>query len=712
MAALQEIRKMSGLVIVVVALGLLAFIMPWNEIMAWINKSKTEAFVVDGTSVSVQEYQARIEQWTTYTTYKTGKRSFTAEEEFQIKEEVFQEMTMEIMLKNQAEKLGLGVTAEELNGMVNGMSAYQTFSNVQEYPWFANRETGQFDKKALDQFLNDINAPAPSDAEARVDQEAKQLIWTVVRNQIQTRKLTEKYAFLVANAMTVGNTEAQAFYDGQKFSSDIAYVMQPYTSIPDSTVKVDESEIKALYEKRKDSYKLPTQIAKLSYFIKDVLPSEEDYASVEAKMNEAHEKLLAGTNAEDVMYQYSTDQIPDIFFPLSTLSPVEKTFVETSPVGAIYGPVRDGQSYLMYSYVAKTMASDSVQIQMIPVPEPYIETATNTIADSLVNVVKGGKAFDAMALEINPAAQNNLTQKVSELDLIRNGLDGAKCVNAAVGEILILPYMNGQYTMLVRIISKDAPIEKVKLAMVKMPVTASDKTQAIIDNELTQFMAQDGTTEKFDKAATEKGYGLIPNATVYPSQPSLMNSDGTRTVINWVFNEKKGAIKKFDFSDKRVVAIALGVIDGGVSPLSDVSDILKAEIIKDKKAALIIEQLKAKNLTTLDAYSQDLSTKIDTAKFVNFETTNIAGMGLGYEPLMNVYAEVGQVDKLEAPLKGIRGVFALSVTKKTEDSRPFDATLVKQTLFQKSYYQSAQQALGALQLKANIKDNRIHNFNF
>lgn len=712
MAALQEIRKKSGLVIAVVAIGLLAFIMPWSEIAAWMNKSKTEAFVVDGTSVSVQDYQARIAEWTTYTGYKTGKNSFTADEEFQIKEEVYQQMTLEIMLNNQAEKLGLGVTKQELNDLVNGMTAYQTFSNMQEYPWFVNRQTGQFDKSALEQFIVDVNAPLPDDAQARSEQEAKQLIWKVVENQIKYRKLTEKYAFLIANGVLVSNTEAQASYDAQKNTADIAYVMKPYTSVPDSTIKVDESEIKALYDKRKESYRMPTKIAKLSYFIKDVLPSEEDYAVVEAQMKEAHDKLIEAEDPAAIVSQYSSDQIPNIFFPLSALSPMEKSFVESSAVGSIYGPVRDGQSYIMYKYIAKTMATDSMKIQMIPIPEPYIETASNTIADSLVNVIKGGKTFEELAMEINPAAQNNLTQKVSQIDLIRNGIDGEKCVNAAAGEILKLPYMGGQYTMLLKVVSKDAPIEKVKLAMVKMEVAVSDKTQSIIDNELTQFISQSGNLDNFDKAATDKGYGIMSNATVYPNQPSLMNSEGTRSVINWVFNEKRGVVKKFDLSDKRVVAIAKGVIDEKYSPLSEVSETLKAEIIRDKKAVQIIDELKSKNLTSLDAYAQTINAKVDTAKFVNFQTANITSSGLGYEPIMNVYSKIGETNKLAAPLKGIRGVFALSVLNKTEDTRPFDAAQIKQTISQNNYYQTAQQALGALQLKANIKDNRIHTFNF
>lgn len=712
MAVLQTIRtKAAGLLIGTLGLALLAFILSdfFSSGNAFFNKFKDKAFTVDGTTVTTGEYQKRVEEWITYTKYRTGQNSLDGDADVQLREEVYQQMVLEMMLDSQAKKLGLSVTQQELNEMFTGVNIYQAITNVQEFPWFANRQTGQFDRAMLDQFIADVNAPAPADEEGRADQLIKQQIWHVVENTIKYRRLTEKYAFLLANGVLVSETEAKASYEGQKNTANIAYVLQPYTAIADSTIKVDDKEIKALYDKRKNNFKLNSEVCKISYFIKDVVPSEEDYAAVENEMKAAHEKLVSTSDPAAIVAQYSAEPYADVFFPVSGLPLDAKSFVESSAIGDVYGPVRDNQSFIMYKLVDKTIAVDSLTVQMIPVPEPYSETsATASVADSLINVIKGGKDFAVLAREINPNPQAGLAQKVSELDLIRFGIDGEKSIKAANGEVLKLSYAGGQYTMLLKVVSKDAPVSKAKLAVIQMPVAVSDKTQSLIDNELGQFIAQSGNLQDFDKAAMEKGYGLMSNTLIYPSQPNISNAAGTRQVIHWAFNEEKGAVKKFDMSDKRVIAIVKEVIDAEYSPISQVSDILKAEIIRDKKAEKMIADLKAKNLASLDAYAQTLATKVDTAKFVNFQTINISG--LGNEPIFNVYSKVGQINKLDAPLKGLRGVFALSVIDKTEDSRPYDSAQTKSMIFQSMYYQNAQQSLGALQLKAEVKDNRVRFF--
>ena len=66
MAALQKIRSKSSLLIGVIALGLLAFVLPWSEISSFINKSKDKAFTVDGEVVTTKQYADRIAQWESY----------------------------------------------------------------------------------------------------------------------------------------------------------------------------------------------------------------------------------------------------------------------------------------------------------------------------------------------------------------------------------------------------------------------------------------------------------------------------------------------------------------------------------------------------------------------------------------------------------------------------------------------------------------------
>lgn len=709
MAVLQTIRtKAAGLLIGTLGFALLAFILSdlFSSGSRILNKFQDNAFSVDGQVVSTGDYTSRIEEMKLIEKYKTGNSSLGEDQEAKIRDQVYQQMVVEIMLDNQSQKLGLAVTAEELKDMVYGSVVYQGLMNPREYPWFADQQTGQFDRQALNQFLVAVNAdPSSLNEEQRATQAAQQQIWHYIENRIKYQRLSEKYASLLARSVLVGETEAQASFNDQKNVANIAYVVQPYTSFTDS-VTVTDKEIKELYEKRKNNFKLDTEVAKVSYFIKDVVPSEEDYAAVEKEINDVKSKLEAAANPAPIVNQYSSEQYADVFYRITNLPPDAKNFAESSTVGSIYGPVRDNQAFVMYKIVDKAVAADSVKLQMIQVPEPFVANNPSSVADSLVKVVKGGKDFAAVAKEVNPGMPSYEAQWVNEFELFRNQI--SSCLTAPVGDIIKLPIGGGQGTLLVKVVAKNNPVSKVKLAVIHMPVAVSEKTQNGIDNELAQFLSQNGNLENFDKAAKEKGYGLAENAILYPSQPSLANASGSRPVIHWAFNEKNGTVKKFDLSDKRIIAIIKEKIEPGYTPVSELSEMLKAELVRDKKAEKMIADLKAKNLTSLEAYAEALKSKVDTAKFVTFQTTDISG--LRYEPLMNVYSKLGQLNKLEGPLKGQQGVYALSVIEKTEDSRPYDAKQIKAGISQNNYYQLMQQSFETLRSKMDVKDNRIKFF--
>ncbi len=701
MAALQKIRSKSGLLVGIIAVGLLAFVFPWGEVTTFVNKTKDKAFVVDGEVVTTKGYSDRIAEMEQFQKIMSNQNSLDESTTSQIREMVYQQMVKEIMLDEEAEKLGLAVTKEELSDMVYGTTVAPILYQI---PFFTNPQTGQFDKAYLMQFLADINQdPATlQDPQQKSEVMARREVWSLIQNMMKYQRLEEKYASLVAATMLVSDTEAKAAFDDSKNVADIAYVVQRYSSLSDSTVQVSDKEIKALYDQRKDNFKLDSELRKISYFIKDVVPSDEDFASVESEMNAVHEKLVTSANPAILVSEYSSSPYVDAFMAVSNLPFDAKTFVQSAAVGDVYGPVRNDQSFLMYKLVDRTNAADSLKLQIIPLPQGMDEKTSAHIADSLLSVIKGGKDFATVADEVMPGSNGGELGWVNEMMLASAGI-AKECFSASKGEILKLS-IQGQ-SQLIRIADKTNPVSKVKLAVIQMPVIISDKTQNAIDNELNQFVSENGTIENFDKAAQTKGYSVISNSLISPSEMALGQATGSRQVIHWAFNEKVGTVKKFDLSDKRIIAIVKDEITGKYLPISEVSTALKAELVNDKKAEKIIADLKAKNLTSLDAYAQAMAGKVDTVNFVTFQTNNLSG--IGYEPIMNVYSKLGQLNKLEAPLKGKAGVYVLNVTNKTEDTKEFNANQTKQGLRQNNFYQMMSQATAILKEKMDVEDNRV-----
>ncbi len=702
MAALQKIRSKSGLLIGIIAVGLLAFVFPWSELSSFINKSKDKAFTVNGEVITTKQYADRIAQWEHFQKVMSGQNSLDEAASSQIREMVYQQMVKEIMLDEQADKLGLSVTSEELNDMVVGANVAPVLFQI---PFFINPQTGQFDKAYLNQFIQSISQDEAGLSEnQKAEIQARREIWAFIQNMIKYQRLEEKYSSLVAGSVLPSATEVKSSFEDSKVQANISYVVQRYSAIPDSAVDVSDKDVKALYDKRKNNFKLDSELRKISYFVKDVVPSDEDYAAVEKEINGVYEKFVTTDNPGLLVNEYSSNQFADAFIAVASLPADMKSFVQTASIGEVKQPERTEQSYVMYKLMDRTTAADSVKLQLIPFQGLDQATATH-IADSLMTVMKGGKDFTTLANELMPGSNGGEIGWATEMSLIGTGADVVKkCFTAAKGDVFTLT-INGQ-TQLIRVQDKTNPVSKVKIAVIQMPVIISDKTQNSIDNELNQFVAENGNMENFDNVALTKGYNIISNAVVSPSEMSLGQVSGTRQVISWAFNNKVGTVKKFDnLTNKRVVAIIKNSIEGDYMPVSEVSPMLKAELINEKKAEKMIADLKSKNLTSLQAYAEAVTGRVDTVSFVTFQTNNISGVG--YEPILNVYAKHGQVNKLEQPMKGKAGVYVLDVTSKTDNTNTFDEAQAKQMIRQGNFYQLMSQAVFVLQEKMNVKDNRV-----
>jgi len=711
MATLQKIRDKSGLLIVVLGVALLAFVL--GDLLSsggtLFNRFQNKAFIVDGETVSPQDYQRRLNEMVSFQEAMSGGRSLNEEMKAQVGEFVYDQMVKEIALDKQAELLGLSVTKEEINDMVNGENISPILAQI-----FGNPQTGQVDREQILGFISMAQRDVHSVPEEQQGQLlALQAQWAMIKNMMKYNRLEEKYNTLMASAVSANDIETKANFEDTKYNSNIAYVVERYSTMPDSAVTVSNNEIEKLYNERKSNFKTYNDARKLSYVVKEIVPSEEDFNEVEKEINGVYDKMITTTNPALLVADYSDSPYVDIYLSEASLNPEEKNFVKDATVGDVKTPFRDNDVYRLYKLVDKIQAPDSVKLQMIVLPEGEDKVAAGNKADSIIGVIKGGKAFADVANELNPQSNGGEVGWVTEPMLATaNDELKEKAFNTATGDIIKLNYSG--IIQILRVEEKTKPVAKYKIATVQMPVAISDKTQNAVDNELGQFVAENGTADKFIKAAQEKGYDLIPDVVVNPSDLGLPQVSDTRQVIRWAFEEKVGSVKKFDMiSDKsnvRVIALLQQEIKEGYIPMSEISPMLKAELLRDKKAEKMIADLKTKNLSSLDSYAQALNTSVDTVRFVNFATPSLSG-GLGNEPIMNVYSKSGEINKVAGPLKGNSGVYVLAVQSRNEQNTTYNPVFSKQylgSMYSRRF--NSQIWMSVLKEKLGVEDNRIRFF--
>lgn len=707
MATLQKIRDKGILLVTVIGVALLAFILgdlltSGNTLFA---KSKDKAFSVNGKVVSTQEYANRITEWEEFQKMISGQTSLDEATTQQIREAVYDQMVREIILDNQTSKLGISVSKAELNDLVHGESISPL---LQSLPFFINPETGVFDREGLIQFLATVNGPDQSAMpEERAMIQQYKNVWLFIENMVKYQRLQEKYDLLLSGSIMVNDNEAKTSFDLSQQSSDIAYAVKNYFAIPDSVVSVSAQEVKSFYNKNKSSFKMDVPLAKISYFTKEIVPSEEDFAEIEVLANEAYEKLLETNNIASVVADYSDIPYRDIYVSAALLDDRQKSFIETASISDVEGPQKEGNSFNIYKLIDKTQAPDSVHLRMMAIPDATVmgqDSIVTNFVDSIFNELTSGKSFAEVANSLNPQANGGDIGWAREIDLFSAGADLVKAAfSAPIGEPFKIKLPGQQ--MILQVEERTAPVTKYKLATVSIPVLVSEKTSNNIDNELNQLVSEPNISKNFSELASEKGYFVMPNTSVSANDFSLMNIPNSRQVVTWAVNEKKmGTVKKFDLSNTRIIARVDQVYPAGTAPLSELESTIKSRLINEKKAETIIADLSAKNISSLDAFANEMDAVVDTVKFVNFTTQNISG--LGFEPTINAVAGYAPENAIVGPVKGNMGVYVLSVTNRTKNDDEYDATAQKNIMQSNNAYMLQMQSFATLKEKLKVEDNR------
>ena len=709
MATLQNIRNKGPLLVIVVGVALLAFVLGdlFSSGSLLVGKARDRAFVVNGEVITTQEYSSKITEFEEFQKMISGQSSLDENISLQIREAVYQQMVRDRLLEDQASDLGLVVTKEEINDLVHGQSISPI---LQQLPFFLDPQTGVFSRTALVEFLNVINTPSANPQEQVLVDQYKSM-WLFIENMVKTQRLEEKYISLLTNSVIVNDIEAKKTFDLSQQNADVEFVMKSYFTVPDSAVTVTDKEIRDFYNKNKKSFKLEAPLVKISYFTKEILPSDEDFAAIEEQSQIAFTQLQSAANPATVVADYSDTPYRDVFLGENLLTPSQLDFARTADLSDIYGPVREGDSFQLYKLIDKTVSPDSVYLSMMAVPNSTMvgqDSVITQFVDSIYNAINSGESFAVVANSLNPGSNGGDVGWAREIDLLPFGKEMvAAAFSAPVGEPVKISLPGQQ--VIFQVEQRTRPVNKFKLAVVNMPVVASEKTSNNIDNELNQFVSEPNVGQNFNQLASEAGYMVIPNMSFSANDFSLGQIPSSRQVITWAANQKdKGTVRKFDLTNLRIVARVDEVIPSGTTPISEVSDIIRTQLVNQKKAEKIIADLEQQNLTSLEDYAEAINSRVDSVRFVNFTTQNI--VGLGYEPVINAVSSFAPINKVVGPMEGNMGVFVAKVANRSEGSVAYDDKVQKESMLNNNAYRLQMQAVETLKSELGVEDNRYRFF--
>lgn len=704
MATLEKIRSKGVLLVVVVGLALLAFIVGdfLKEGSTYFNKSKETVAKIVGEDINIKDYSALIDQMSEVYKIETGKSELNEEMMTQLRQSVWESMVNEKILNAEAKKLGLTVSKDELSDRLIGNNIHPL---ILQRRAFAG-ENGQFSRPQLVQFLNSLEE-APANQEMKQQIEKAKSYWMFWEKTVKNSILQEKYNALISKSVTANSIDAKMSFNDRKTSVDVSYVVQPYFLVPDSVVKVSSSEISDRYKKQKEQYKQDANCG-FNYVSFDIKPMKEDYKEAENWINKLSAEFkttedvagLVNSNS-DIMYDgknYSEKSVPVNL----------KDFAFNGKTGDVYGPSFMNDTYTM----ARVMQSGIMQSDSVKLRHIFLVTKDAAKADSLVAAIRGGADFGELAKKYSAVKQT--AANGGEIGWLQEGMQGvekeitANAFNKSKNEVFTIK--NAQGVQIMQVEDKTAPRRKVKLAILERKVVPSSKTYSKIYNDAKQF-AVDLKSDNFEKRAKEKGYIVHPATEILQTLDKVADIPQSRKIIQWAFKSSKNDVSDvFDCGTKFVVAMTTEVNKKGYRSIDKVTDQLKAEIIKDKKADMMIKNLSAeltKN-STLEGLAVFLKDSVKTAKAVNFASYQFGAAG--FEPTVIGKSTVIAMGKVSAPIKGNAGVYVVLTSNKQVNPQPLNIKMEEMQLNSRMSYSMPYMIIQDMKDKADIVDNRLNFF--
>ena len=709
MATLQKIRSKGPLLVGAVGLALFAFIAgdAWRVLQPHQSQDVGE---VGGESLSARDYQAMVEEYTEVVKYSSGLTALTDEQANRLQDDVWRTYVENKLIEAEAEKFGLKVTNDELQSIIDA----GTHPLLRQTP-FSNPQTGTFDADALKKFLVDYSNMNRAQMPAQLVENYDEMYryWAFIERTLKQMRLQEKYQALITKSLLSNPVEAQHTFDARVNQTDVLLTAVPYSSIPDTTVSVSDSDLQAAYNKKKEQFKQPVEVRNIRYIDVQVTASEEDKAALRAEMDEYTAQLSKTTGDYASFIRSTGSDYPyvDLYCSTRALPGDVVSRLDSVAVGDVFGPYYNVTDNTLNSFkrLGEAMLPDSIEYRQIQVMASDL-SKTRTLADSIYNALKGGADFTALAEKYN--------QKGDKVWLASAAYEGAQLDGDNLKYVQTLNNLKtneienvslGQFNIVVQVTNRKAMTEKHKVAVIKRPIEFSKETYSKAYNQFSQFIAANNTLEKMEANAEEAGYRLYPKDNLASSEHGIGGIRGTKDALRWAFDAKVGEVSglyECGESDHMMVVGLAAVVPEGYRPLSMVKDQLRREVLRDKKAEKIMADMQAAGATSLEQYRNLSGAVSDSVKHVTFSASAYVPALRTSEPLVSAYADGTELNKLSAPVKGNGGVFVLQPYAKDKLNSSYNAEVEETSIATRYERMVGNMIINDLYDKGEVKDMR------
>ncbi|GHT69664.1 peptidylprolyl isomerase [Bacteroidia bacterium] len=690
MAVLETLRTKAGVLLaVVIGIALLSFVA--GDLFG-VKRGRGGLFSSDdvgeinGHGISREDYTDKVDYYTEIYRIMYNQSNHSEAMTDEIREQAWFAFVQQYAVQPEWEHLGLRVSSDELFDLIQGKNPSQLVIRN-----FSNPNTGEFDRVAVLQYLQNIDANPNPDAKT---------YWLFLEREIVNQRIQEKLLSLVSKSLYTTTLEAQEAVNGSSNNVDIEYVVRNISGVADSAVTMSSGDIKKYYNLNKKRYK-QTQSCDVEYITLAIVPSPEDNTAVKEWIERLSPQFSDSEDPRLFVAQHSDVAFDEKYHKKSELQGAIADFAFEKNKTDFLPPFEEDGVYKMARIADIRDLPDSVQARHILLSTRESMDATRKVADSIKTALKRGANFKELADKYS--VDKTANEKGGDLGWFAHNAMvkpfGDSCFFATKGKIMIVETRFGVHV--VQVTDKGKAEKKVQVAVVSREVTPSKITRTQLFSQVNDIATQSKNRQAFLDAIAEKGFVPRSAPRITINDKNIQGLQGARELIRWAWNAKKNEVSPiFEIDNNFVIATLTQHRKDGFAAIEQVRTEIASTLLQQKKGEWLLQEVEGMDVA---AASSQFNLTPQTATGINYASFYIPNVGV--EPKLAASASA-TAEGQTAAVAGSTGVYVYKVTAAntnvTEDAVAAEKSRSQQMAVQRAGYE----VLNVLRNESEIKDYR------
>ena len=692
MSIIQNIRERGSWILICIVIALIAFILQDGVGRNNGNSDINTLGVINGTTINKIDFEQKVQNTLQQYAAQGAQRG-------QVINQLWDNEVINLLIKKEADKLGLSVGSKEVNDVIYG----------EESPFrqqFTDPTTGEFKVNDLKAQLAELKKSTKKEV---VDQK-EQLEKNVILPALEKRTL-RKYKALLYRGIQVPKWLLEKQYAENNAISNIRFVNVPYTTIADTTIKVSNEDISAYLKENSAAFQVEEAQRNISFIAFSAAPTTADSTITKNNILALKDSFQTSKDAAAYLNKVTPDtKYYDGFLGKSRIQIPEKEAVLSTPKGGLYGPYVDGPNYTIAKIIGTRLLPDSASVRHILIMTTNAqnqvireEGTAKVLIDSIKNAIAGGATFESMVEKYSEdggsKANGGIYEMFPQANMVKPFNDFS--FENPVGSKGVVKTEFGYHY--IEVLKQTPPSPAYNIAYLTLPILASKETTTTAQTTAAKFAADSKDQKSFNANALKLNKQAVPATNIKAYDFNIQGLGETREIVRWVFEKKVNDVSEpIEVGDAYIVANITSEDKPGLMSVETAKSKNIEVIIRDqKKAETIKSKLKG---ATLEAIATAAGATVLQADSLSYTSTNISG--LGNEPkLVGASFNKALLNKVSAPIAGNSGVFVISVSNLGAIAAPGDLAAFKEQ-YQGRLSNTILNSVLALKKTAKIQDNR------